>query len=375
MKRVAYIFPTSHHYRLPFHERLRALLAIEGIDYKVVYSAPGKENVHKRDTVEIEWGVKVPRLTIPSTRLTWQMALKEAVGADLVIMQQENSLLLNYVFTLASMAGIKRVAYFGHGRNFQARNRNSLAERWKGVLARRCDWWFGYTEETRRHLLSVGFPDERITVFNNSVDTGALQAMAASIDDADAAAFAASLGADSAQIGIFVGGLYSDKRLTFLVAAADRVRARVPNFNLLIVGGGTSFDEVKAAAASRPWMIVTGPRFGREKVMLMRAAKLFLMPGLVGLAVLDAAAVGLPIVTTTYPYHSPEIAYVEDGVQGTIVQDWQDEAAYADAVATLLEDDAIRRRMAAAARETAERYTIDAMAKRFARGVVKALEA
>jgi L-malate glycosyltransferase len=38
-----------------------------------------------------------------------------------------------------------------------------------------------------------------------------------------------------------------------------------------------------------------------------------LMPGLVGLAVLDAFADGIPRVTTVIEYHSPEIEYLVPG--------------------------------------------------------------
>ena len=55
----------------------------------------------------------------------------------------------------------------------------------------------------------------------------------------------------------------------------------------------------------------------------MRMSKLFLMPGLLGLAVLDAEVMGLPVVTTRYPWHSPEIAYLRDGETGVIVDAWR----------------------------------------------------
>lgn len=371
MKRVSYIFPTSHHYRLPFHERLRALLAGHGIDYRVVYSDPDAVNRAKRDTVDIAWGIKVPTRRIGP--LLYQHGLREALRSDLVIIQQENKLLLNYLCNLASMAGRMRVAYFGHGRNFQARDPNSRAERFKRFWATRADWWFGYTDATRRHVESLGFPPERITVFQNAVDTGALIAEAEALSNEEVDAVAAAAGIRGGRVAIFVGGLYPDKRLDFLIEAAEQVRARIPDFELVIVGGGVELDRLVGLAASRPWLIVAGPRFGREKVALMRRASLFLMPGLVGLAVLDAAALGLPVVTTAWPWHSPEIAYLENGRNGVIVDAWEDVSAYADAVATLMLDDRARARLAEGARETGREFTVKAMAERFAAGVLAAL--
>ncbi len=372
MKRVSYIFPTSHHYRLPFHERLRTLLAARDVDYTVIYCDPGEENVKKGDAVDIPWGIKVPRSTLLGG-LLYQHALKLAVGRDLVIVQQENSLALNYLLNLASMVGAKKVAYFGHGRNFQSRSPDGRAERWKRFWATKVDWWFGYTDETRSHIESLGFPTERITVFNNAVDTSEVRKLIAAVTPSRLAERRAELGIDSQHIGVFVGGLYPDKRLAFLVDAADRLRTRVPDFTLIMAGGGEQLPLMEKLAATRPWIKVMGPRFGADKVELMLIGQLFLMPGLVGLAVVDAGAARLPTITTAFPYHSPEIAYVEHGVNGVMVPNWEDPQAYADAVADLLQDPARLVAMRAAAERMAQGLTIEAMAERFAEGVLKAL--
>lgn len=372
MKRVSYIFPVSHHYRAPFHERLRVLLAKNDIEYHVVYCSPSDKNRTKNDTVDVSWGNKVGLSQLPGG-LLYQHGLKQAARSDLVIVQQENKLIFNYLMSLASMLRFKKIAYFGHGRNFQARNRNSLAERWKRLWATRCDWWFAYTDETRRHVESLGFPPERITVFNNAVDTVGVRALSDEVTPERCAARRAELGVGEGPAAIFVGGLYEDKRLSFLIDAADLVHQRIPDFTLLIVGGGVDLPLVDRLAAGRPWIKVLGPRFGADKVELMQLADLFLMPGLLGLAVLDAAAAGLPTVTTAFPWHSPEIAYVEHGVNGVVVADWQNPAAYADTVADLLADRQRLVTMTAEAKAMAEHYTIEAMAKRFAVGVQAAL--
>lgn len=374
MKRVCYIFPVSHHYRAPFHERLRALLAEHDVYYTVVYCAPGEENRKKGDAIDIAWGHKVGLTALPGG-LLYQHGLRQAMKSDLVIIQQENKLLLNYVLNLASLAGVKKIAYFGHGRNFQSRNPNSMAERFKRFWSTKADWWFGYTEETRAHIRSLGFPDERITVFNNAVDTTHMrQQMAASTPEARAT-LAASIGLVGKNVGVFVGGIYPDKRMEFLIDAADRVRARIPDFELIVVGGGSDLPLVEQLAESRPWVHVMGPRFGQEKVNLMLLGEVFMMPGLMGLAILDAGTAGLAIATTAFPWHSPEIAYLEPGVSGLKVADWQNSEAYAGEVAALLLNGPELERMREAARAMADRYSIEAMARNFASGTLKALAA
>ena len=97
------------------------------------------------------------------------------------------------------------------------------------------------------------------------------------------------------------------------------------------------------------------------------------MPGLVGLGVLDSFAYGTPMVTTDVPYHSPEIDYLKDGVNGIIVNEAEDVDAYADAVARILTDEVWRTHLQAGAVEALQTYTIEAMAQRFADGVMKML--
>lgn len=372
MKRVAYIFPVSHHYRKPFHEKLRELLAAHSVDYKVVYCEPGEENRRKNDTVDIPWGCKVPITRLPGG-IEYQHALLKVREFDLVIVQQENKLALNYFLNLASVLGLKKVAYFGHGRNFQSRKPNGVGERFKRFMATKVDWWFGYTEETRRHIESLGFPSERITVFNNSVDTSELLELVSSVPSARLQELREDLGLVGSHVGVFVGGIYPDKRMAFLIEAADVIRERLPNFELLVVGGGSDLPLVMEMARNRPWMRVLGPRFGLEKIELMMLGHIFMMPGLVGLAILDAGACGLPMATTKFPWHSPEIAYLKPGVNGISVEEWQSPRAYGMAVADVLGDKVRWECMRDEARLLGRSHTIEAMARLFCEGVLEAL--
>ena len=142
-----------------------------------------------------------------------------------------------------------------------------------------------------------------------------------------------------------------------------------------MVGGGSDLPLVRQLAETRPWLKVMGPRFDRDKVELMLLGQIFMMPGLMGLAILDAGVAGLPVATTAFPWHSPEIAYLDPGQNGVMVQAWEDPAAYADAVAALLTDPARLAAMGEAVRAMAARYSIEAMAENFARGILAALAA
>lgn len=371
-KRVSYIFPISHHFRYPFHVRLRSLLAAKEIDYRVVYSAPFGVNLHKRDVVEIPWGHKTPLLRFGGHLLQW--APGDVMKSDLVIIQQENRLLINYAAQGLSIAGLRKVAFFGHGRNFQAPDPNSRAEKWKKFWATKVDWWFAYTDETKNYITSLGYPTDRVTVFNNAIDTSEIRSLAEALREDDLSQLRNKLGLSGRHVGIYVGGLYAEKRIDFLLASLDLIRTSVKDFEFIFVGGGPEQSRLEQAAAARPWLKVVGPKFGSEKVQLMALAHLFLIPGLVGLAILDAGVMGLPVITTDYPFHSPEIAYLSEGANGLIVRPWTDVASYSEAVVSLLTTRTEKRmEMSLAAKQIASNYTVEAMAMRFAGGVVAAL--
>ena len=168
-------------------------------------------------------------------------------------------------------------------------------------------------------------------------------------------------------VGVYVGGLYDYKRMDFLIESAEEIRRHISDFKLIVVGSGVDRLRVEAAASRHSWIRYLGPLFGTDKVEILRLGRVFMMPGLVGLAILDCAAAGLPIVTTAYPYHSPEIAYLEPGRNGLIIQDWQNPVAYARGVISVLHDDAFQAQLAKGATEIATEYTMERMVRVFLR--------
>jgi glycosyltransferase involved in cell wall biosynthesis len=97
------------------------------------------------------------------------------------------------------------------------------------------------------------------------------------------------------------------------------------------------------------------------------------MPGLVGLVVVDSFALGVPLVTTDYPFHSPEIDYLKDGENGSIVHCGDDAAPYANAVVELLRKPERIAVLKDGAVRSAEQHTIETMATSFADGVMRCL--
>ncbi|HEY0477138.1 MAG TPA: glycosyltransferase family 4 protein [Kofleriaceae bacterium] len=362
-------------YRRAFLDQLAARLRRDDIALQIAYSAPNRVERVKSDSRELpaELGIEVPGVWLAGERVFVQLACGAIHDADMVIMEQANKHALNYVLLALSWLGRKRVAYWGHGYNHQARAPG--ASEWlKRKLLTRVDWWFAYTAGVGRYLAGHGVDPGIITVVQNTIDTRELAQAVRAHGDADRRAIRRRLGiADPASVGLFCGSLYADKKLDLLVEVARRIREHRPDFELIIVGDGPARDAMRAAAARHRFVHYIGPAFGADRAAYFAISDVFLNPGLVGLSIVDAFTAGLPVFTTDIPVHSPEIEYLEPETNGMITS--QDAAACAAAVCRVLDDPDRLARMRDAARATAARLTLAHMVEAFATGVVGCLEA
>ncbi|WP_446809607.1 glycosyltransferase family 4 protein [Methylomonas sp. 2BW1-5-20] len=374
MKKVVILQHRLLHYRLGFFAGLHKACEEKGIALHLVHGQPTLREEKKRDVGTLPWAdVVVNRyVSIGGKDILWQPFPERHRDADLVVVMQENRLLSNYPWLLFRDVHKVKTAYWGHGRNFQTTRPAGLREKWKQFLVGRVDWWFAYTDLTKDILLLDGYPAERITVLDNAIDNESFMADLTAISAAYLTDLRSELGiSENAQIGLYCGSLYPDKRLDYMVAAADRIRSSLPDFHLLIIGDGPSAAEIRVAAASRPWLHQLGVRKGIEKAAYFRLADVVLNPGLVGLHVLDSFCAGVPMVTTSDARHSPEIAYLKDGENGLIVRG--DADVYADAIVGLLQHRELYTRLQTNALADARRYTLQNMVEHFTDGIVQCL--
>ncbi len=374
--RVLILAEILPHYRQRFFTLLREALAAAGIDLVLVYGQPHGDDVAKGHTVEVPWGHKIRNrlLRVGSRQVCWQPALRFVKEADLVVVEQASRMLVNYVLLGAQGLGLKKMAFWGHGQSFRT-DASRVGEALKRWTSRRVHWWFAYNDRSAEVVATLGFPRSRITSVRNAIDTRALLAARAAVDEAALQRLRAALELEGRHTCLFVGGMYAQKRLDFLIDACRRIREQVPDFEMLFIGAGPDAPRVQEAARRHAWMRYVGVRLGPDAVPYFMLSKLLLMPGLVGLAVLDALALEVPLVTTAVPFHSPEIAYLRAGHNGVMVEDADDAQAFADAVTALLLDEVARRRLMAGCRHDAPQYTVETMAERFAEGIGRALAA
>lgn len=375
-KNVLIIQRRMTEYRVPMFEALRARLAQDGVTLQVAYGTPTALEALRNDAGVLPWGMEVPCRYLGSGKfqLVWQSIprrfLKEQ---DLIIIPHENMLLLNHLLLFQRRRPDRqKLAFWGHGANFQSREKKSIRERFKTWTARQVDWWFAYTALSAQKVMAGGFPAERITCLNNAVDVGSLQKWRGSITDEERVAILRELGLQGTRVAVFIGGLYREKRLDFLFAAADELRRRLPDFELLIIGNGPQGGLVREFTVSRPWCRWVGARHNREKALYVSIGQVMLNPGLVGLNILDSFALGVPLLTTDCGIHSPEIAYLESGRNGIMTVN--DLHEYVHTTARLLTEAGVRQTLAHHCAQDAERYSLGNMVSNFRTGILQALD-
>ena len=361
-------------YRVTLFEQLRATLAERGVELRVVYGQASPSDAKRNDDGHLQWGDEVAArwFTIRGMELVWQPMPSDARNCDLLILTQENKILSNHRFQLLRPFTRRRVGFWGHGRDLQSKRPDGLSARFKRLLLTKVDWWFAYTEHTRRILLEDGFDDSRITVLDNAIDNDAFTTDLEAVTDDMLGRLRKRIDlAPEAPLGLYCGSLYTDKRIDLLLEVAERVHTKHPSFRLVVIGDGPSRPEVEAFAAERPWVHWVGVQQGIDKAAWFRLATVYLSPGAVGLHVLDAFAAGIPMFTTTTAKHGPEICYLEDGVNGFVLE--PDAAGFAATVCEVLDEPDRLRSLVEQGRNAAERYTLANMVERFADGIEAAL--
>lgn len=374
-RRVCVVQYRLLHYRLELFERLKQACALRDLDLVLVHGQPTPTEALRNDTGTLPWAHAVRNKVwrFRGRDFLWQPLPAEARESDLIVFMQESRLISNYPWLFGWGPHGTRVAYWGHGRNFQSEAPQGLRERWKQRMIRSVDWWFAYTQMSADIVAQSGFPKQRITLLNNAIDNSNFESELASVSDAEVQQLRGSIGAaPDAVVGLYCGSLYSDKRLDLLVAAGRLIHAQHPTFRMVVIGDGPSRPLIEAAL-KEPWLSWQGVRRGREKAAWFRASQLYLSPGAVGLHVLDSFVAGTPMITTADALHGPEIAYLENGVNGVVTPG--DAASYAAAVLALIDQPAQADALRARARESAEQYTLQAMVERFADGLAACVAA
>lgn len=371
MKNVLFINKVLPQYRVDFFNQLKRELLNHNVELHMIYGKANKSDALKKDEVEIKWAHCLPtkRIKLGKSEILWQPYLEFLKDKDLVLVQTENKLFLNYYLMFARHFAKYKLGFWGPAKNMREES-GTWANRFRFLFLNKCDWWFGYTKGVKKFLLERNFPEERITVIQNAINTHKLRKEYSEVSEIEIAGLKKELGITGNNTALFCGSMYKGKSLDFILKACHKIRKEVPDFNMIFVGSGIEAFKAFEASKEFSWIHYVGTKFGNERVLYFKISAIQLMPRLVGLAILDSFAMETPIISTFNPFHGAEIDYLENGINGIMTEDNIED--YSNVVIQLLKTQKYRE-LIPGCKASAEKYTTEAMVENFKNGILSAL--
>jgi glycosyltransferase involved in cell wall biosynthesis len=361
------------HYRKRFFDKLYLRLRENNIELRVIYGQHRVGSVPEGGRYNEPWAIftKNIYLSFLGKEFVLQKGFKLAKStSDLIIVEQANRLILNYIIMLFKNYFEYSIGYWGHGRNYQS-TKNGISSRIKSILIGKADWWFAYTQSSANELEKHGFPSEKITIVQNSIDATQLTATFDEARDGHRDYLKAKLNIKSNNIGLFCGGFDKKKEIDFVLAACDSIKLSLTDFHMIFIGHGPAAEKVSSFAATRTWVSYLGKITSDERAQYFHISKCLIMPGALGLVVIDSFALRTPLITSNLATHSPEFDYLENHENSHITS--FDINSYTKGVVSTLNNEQYLEKIKLGCDTAAKLYTLPVMVERFANGIEQCL--
>jgi len=324
--RVALLHNIISPHVVPLFERLAHQ---PGIDLKVYFLAESDRNrrwataIDRSFDYEIlpHWALRVGRTDLSTFFInpTIISALQRD-GFDVLVSVGWDSFAALGAFALCKLRRKPFVLWSGSTVNEPSWRRTMTLPLVKQVV-RGSNSWIAYGSRAREYLVGLGASADRVFLAFNTVDVDWFRARADELRP-HRAAIRQELGLGDGPVVLYVGQLIARKGPLDLLAAHELLLQRVPDVQLVFVGYGQLEPELRARVAQQQ---IGGVHFAGHVAIpdLPRyyvAADTFVLPSheeVWGLVLNEAAACGLPIISTDVTGAAPDM--IEPGVNGQIV--------------------------------------------------------
>ncbi len=210
---------------------------------------------------------------------------------------------------------------------------------------------------------NFGISKKKVILIYNGIDTNSVRAMAAEKADT-ACRFGGRIIATACRLN-------AQKDFVTLLAAFKEVRTKIVS-RLIIIGDGELRQEIVDLARHMEIesdVVITG--FQNNPFTFIKDADVFVLSSFFegfGNVIIEAMALGVPVVTTDCPSGPGEI--IQHGVNGFLVP-VKNHLDMAGAILTLLRDEEMRKEIGAKGRARAEDFSLDTMVESFRHVILK----
>lgn len=275
----------------------------------------------------------------------------------------------NYLLHFLSKLIGAKVIYYTHGYNHQAvfdrsSTVESITERMRRFYFACSDALIVYTQANKSYLENVGVKT-KIFVSHNTLDTPKLLERQANVSNEVIKNLKQSYGIKENQhVIVYLGRMVPEKEVhLFIELMRQLCESQNDRYFGIAIGDGLLLDGLKELSKGVP-IHFTGHITGQKLSDHLACADCMFIPSHVGLAVIEAFCAELPFITCEDRHHSPEVDYIQNEVNGLILES-ADPQHMALKISQLVEDEEALNRMSAQALKTAHTLHPDNSIKAF----------
>lgn len=320
-------------YRVPFFERLSKQAAlvvklfygreIKGTKLKSV-SPAGRFNYQKLFTLNMKVsssGRSAPLILHPG--LFWALV---RFSPDVILCEGSSNFLNNLTVYIYALLFGRKIVWWSLGQLI-GRKYRGLSSIYLSIvlyMERRADAWLAYSTEGKNYFISQGYPPNKVFKAINCVDTDRVFDSIKNISPL-VKKLRKRYNLIGKQAILFVGSITPEKRVERLVRAFANLRKSHSDAVLLIVGDGKELESLRSLAVELgvEGQVILAGEVREGVAAYFQVGRIFVLPGLGGLAIGEAMAHGLPVICTQAD--GTEKDYVVNEVTGQILPEDSDD--------------------------------------------------
>lgn len=298
MKNIYYIYANLPAYRKDFFAELSKVLFAKSVQLEVLHGIPTDKKVIKQDddnlynrTSFMSEIIKIGPLKFTKILLLLKHIKKNIPDAIVISYMSTNLTMLRIVLFCIH----HKIPYATWRCGYNRPDYSSISSKLRGILInfveKRATFNITYGSFYKNRLIEKGIPEEKIKIAQNTINVERILAE----NEGYQKHFS------SITKILFVGALIKGKLLKSSIDAIKMLVDDNYTVHFDIVGGGEIIDELRLYTEKlnlENYISIPGPKFDNDVKRYFREADVFLLAGTGGLAINEAMAYGLPIITT-----------------------------------------------------------------------------